>query len=515
MTVTSGSATVSGNALTTGTGNATINVTTKAKPTFTFTFGSDVSSVKVDGTTISSSGGTVKLNSSTRYTVTVTVSDSSNYEFDAMTVTSGSATVNGDALTTGTGNATINVRTRPKPVYTFTFGSNVSSITINGATISSSGGTVQLDGNTNYRVTVNDEDYEVNTMTVTSGSATVSGNTLTTGTGNATINVTGKLAQDVNVTFTYGSGEVRTITIYYNGVQVSNPLKSGKKYYVSVTGGNNGEGDYAYNYASVSSGTGYSVVDESSGFDLYTGSDDGTIAIHMRYTGCITESTLVTLANGTKVPVKELQGDEELLVWDFETGSYSTAPIVFIEPEEERDYDIIHLYFDDGTDIETMFEHGFYDYTLNKYIYINDDNPEQYIGHEFVKQDGNTYETVELVRVEHEVKRTRVYGLTTFKHFNFFNNDMLSIEGNITGMFNYFEVDRNTMSYDQARKQADIEQYGLLTYEELVEHIGEGIISELGFEAYNGQYLKVSVGKGLITWDGIKALAERYGHFTE
>ena len=374
---------------------------------------------------------------------------------------------------------------------------------------------MQLDGNTNYRVTVNDEDYEVNTMTVTSGSATVSGNTLTTGTGNATINVTGKLAQDVNVTFTYGSGEVRTITIYYNGVQVSNPLKSGKKYYVSVTGGNNGEGDYAYNYASVSSGTGYSVVDESSGFDLYTGSDDGTIAIHMRYTGCITESTLVTLANGTKVPVKELQGDEELLVWDFETGSYSTAPIVFIEPEEERDYDIIHLYFDDGTDIETMFEHGFYDYTLNKYIYINDDNPEQYIGHEFVKQDGNTYETVELVRVEHEVKRTRVYGLTTFKHFNFFNNDMLSIEGNITGMFNYFEVDRNTMSYDQARKQADIEQYGLLTYEELVEHIGEGIISELGFEAYNGQYLKVSVGKGLITWDGIKALAERYGHFTE
>ena len=352
-------------------------------------------------------------------------------------------------------------------------------------------------------------------MTVTSGSATVSGNTLTTGTGNATINVTGKLAQDVNVTFTYESGQVRAITIYYNGVQVSNPLKSGKKYSVSVTGGNNGEGDYAYNYASVSSGTGYSVVDGNSGFDLYTGSDDGTIAIHMRYTGCITESTLVTLANGTKVPVKELQGDEELLVWDFETGSYSTAPIVFIEPEEERDYDIIHLYFDDGTDIETMFEHGFYDYTLNKYIYINDDNPEQYIGHEFVKQDGNTYETVELVRVEHEVKRTRVYGLTTFKHFNFFNNDMLSIEGNINGMFNYFEVDRNTMSYDQARKQADIEQYGLLTYEELVEHIGEGLISELGFEAYNGQYLKVSVGKGLITWDGIKALAERYGHFTE
>ena len=58
--------------------------------------------------------------------------------------------------------------------------------------------------------------------------------------------------------------------------------------------------------------------------------------------------------------------------------------------------------------------------------------------------------------------------------------------------------------------QADIEEYGLLTYEDF-----DGIIDEVGFEAYNGQYLNVSIGKGLITWNGVKALAERYGHFTE
>ena len=49
----------------------------------------------------------------------------------------------------------------------------------------------------------------------------------------------------------------------------------------------------------------------------------------------------------------------------------------------------------------------------------------------------------------------------------------------------------------------------------VIEDEFDGIIDEVGFEAYNGQYLNVSIGKGIITWNGVKALAERYGHFTE
>ena len=225
---------------------------------------------------------------------------------------------------------------------------------------------------------------------------------------------------------------------------------------------------------------------------------------------CVPAGTLIALADGTQKPVEELTGNEELLVWDFDTASYASAPIVFIEPEPEAPYEIIRACFSDGTEVETTYEHGFFDYSRAKFIYINDDDPEQYIGDLFVMKDGDGWRTVELTSIERETKVTTVYGLTTYHHFNYFNNDMLSIEGNITGMFNYFEVDRDTMGYDQEKKQADIEKYGLLTYEDF-----EGIIDEFGFMAYNGQYLAVSVGKGLITWDGIKALADYYGHFTE
>ncbi len=255
-------------------------------------------------------------------------------------------------------------------------------------------------------------------------------------------------------------------------------------------------------------------------FDKWSVSNGATVTSAMTITasfkssgggvGCVAAGTLITLADGTKKPVEELTGEEMLLVWDFDTASYSVAPIVFIEPEVETEYSIINVVFEDETNVEVSYEHGFFDYTLGKYIYINEDNPEQYIGHEFIMKDGDSWKTVKLTSVEHYTRVTTIYGLTTFKHFNFFNNDMLSIEGNITGMFNYFDVDLNTMGYDQVKKQADIEKYGLLTYEDF-----EGVIDELGFEAYNGQYLSVSIGKRLITWDGIKALADYYGHFTE
>lgn len=38
-------------------------------------------------------------------------------------------------------------------------------------------------------------------------------------------------------------------------------------------------------------------------------------------------------------------------------------------------------------------------------------------------------------------------------------------------------------------------------------------IPEVVFDAFNGQYLKVSIGKGLINIEGLAALIERYAEF--
>lgn len=75
----------------------------------------------------------------------------------------------------------------------------------------------------------------------------------------------------------------------------------------------------------------------------------------------------------------------------------------------------------------------------------------------------------------------------------------------ITGWFDYFEIGDN-MKYDESQMQADIEIYGLYTYEDFV-HTG---ITYEQFLAFNGPYLKVLVGRGVLTFEDIEQLIQNY-----
>lgn len=89
-------------------------------------------------------------------------------------------------------------------------------------------------------------------------------------------------------------------------------------------------------------------------------------------------------------------------------------------------------------------------------------------------------------------------------------NGLLSIPGDGDGFINYFEVDAEIMQYDLESMEFDIDTYGLFTYDEFLELVP---VSEEIFNAFNGQYLKVSIGKGLITIERIKELLSIYGKF--
>ena len=74
----------------------------------------------------------------------------------------------------------------------------------------------------------------------------------------------------------------------------------------------------------------------------------------------------------------------------------------------------------------------------------------------------------------------------------------------IEGWFDYFEIG-NDMKYDAEKMQADIEKYGLYTYEEFAEYV-----TYEQFIAFNGPYLKVLVGRGVLTFDGILSLIAEF-----
>lgn len=224
---------------------------------------------------------------------------------------------------------------------------------------------------------------------------------------------------------------------------------------------------------------------------------------------CVTPDTLITLANGKQVRVDSLTGNEELLVWNMETGKLDSAPILFVDSEEEREYEIIHLYFSDGTDVKVISEHGFWDYDLNKYVYL-DRYAEKYIGHTFARQNGSKLSKVTLTDVVLETEVTTAWSPVTAGHLCYFVNGMLSMPGGVGGLFNIFTVDPDTMTYDFEAMQRDIETYGLYTYEEL------NAICPLSEEMFNmagGAYLKISIGKGNLTEEELIYMINRYSKF--
>lgn len=223
---------------------------------------------------------------------------------------------------------------------------------------------------------------------------------------------------------------------------------------------------------------------------------------------CIADGSMITLADGTQKAVEELDGSESLLVWNMLTGQYDTATVLFIDSDPLDWYEVINLYFSDGTNVKVISEHAFWDFDLNEYVFLRDD-ADKYIGHWFNKQSGggSAWERVQLTDVQITTEYTAAWSPVTSGYLCYYVDGMLSMPGATEGLINIFEVDGETMTYNSESFARDIETYGLFTYDEFAQ---EYPVSEEIFNAFNGQYLKVALGKGIITCEQLENLIDRY-----
>ena len=76
--------------------------------------------------------------------------------------------------------------------------------------------------------------------------------------------------------------------------------------------------------------------------------------------------------------------------------------------------------------------------------------------------------------------------------------------GGIEGIFNIFEYN-DDLSFNSKKKENDIKKYGLFDYS----YFKDKIPYEF-YEAFNGKYLKVALGKGILTEDMIDYYINRY-----
>ena len=224
------------------------------------------------------------------------------------------------------------------------------------------------------------------------------------------------------------------------------------------------------------------------------------------YTSCVTGDTLVTLADGTQKRIDAVTYADQLLVWDFYKGQYAVVPAAIIF-DHGYDYNtVIKLNFSDGTSVKVVNLHQFFDADLNKFVSIDAESVADYVGHKFVKQNGEDYELVTLVDYTSTEEYCEAWGIISAEHYNIIVEGMLSADfmKEDFALFNYFQVGQN-MKFDEVQMQAEIEKYGLYTYADF-----EQYLTREQFDAFNVQYFKIAVGKGEYTYEGILALIETY-----
>lgn len=216
---------------------------------------------------------------------------------------------------------------------------------------------------------------------------------------------------------------------------------------------------------------------------------------------CVTGDSLITLADGTQKRLDQLTYQDELLVWDFYNGCYATTTASVIFNHGNGTHKVLNLAFSDGTTVGVIGEHEFFDKDANSFVNITEDNVADYIGHNFVKAVGDGYSYVVLENYYYTEEEIGNYTILTAKYNNAIVDGMLTLTPDPTNkcedFFRLYEIGED-MKYDEEKMQEDIEKYGLFTYEDLAAYV-----TYEEFVAFNGEFYKILVGKGLITVEDI------------
>lgn len=237
--------------------------------------------------------------------------------------------------------------------------------------------------------------------------------------------------------------------------------------------------------------------------------DKASLSFQATGSSCILPSSLIMLPDGLYKQAGLLKPGDIVMSFNHETGRLEPTEIIINDDidEPEQTYDVVHLIFDNGNETDIVYEHGFFDLTLNKYVYLHTNDACNFIGHEFVffKNSNGQIERIKLIQVIINKMVTRVCSPVTANNLNIISDNMLSMTGGITGLFNIFEYENESLKYNIKKKNEDIKKYGLLDYSSFDKYLSKELYDKLPCK-----YMAISIGKGFISWNTIQSYIDRW-----
>ena len=237
--------------------------------------------------------------------------------------------------------------------------------------------------------------------------------------------------------------------------------------------------------------------------------DQILITSEIMYTAesCLLPGALIAMADGSYKPIEELELRDEIKSFNFVTGQYEDQIVVYYKEIKDQLADVLTLCFDDGSEFKIAQFQSFFDMNKLEYFEINTNNYKDSIGKHVMGYDNGNMKEKIIIDIKYEQYRTSVYEVITSYNYNFVADNTLTVDP-LIGDTNLFEITEN-LTYDFEQMQQDIATYGLYTYEDFKPYA-----TEEQFELYNVKYLKIAVGKGLLTFDFIVEAIERYRQYS-
>ena len=149
---------------------------------------------------------------------------------------------------------------------------------------------------------------------------------------------------------------------------------------------------------------------------------DEIVANHHYYSPCYLKGTLITLSDGSKKSVETITYDDELLVWDFDNGCFTSAKPLWIKRVQTSSY-YYRLKFEDGTEICLVGQDGKCHrlFNIEKQEFIS--GTDFHVGEHTFNAEGKQVKLMGIEIVEEEVE---YYNIITDYHMNCFANGLLT-----------------------------------------------------------------------------------------
>ena len=188
----------------------------------------------------------------------------------------------------------------------------------------------------------------------------------------------------------------------------------------------------------------------TSGTDYTYDSSSGKITIN-KVTGdititasamsiCLVKGTLVTLADGSTKKIEDITYEDLLLVWNYETGTYTYEYPIWIEQGKTTSH-YQKTTFSDGTVLKTVGRHGVFSKDLNQFVSVHDGEKFK-VGTEIAKLNAdNELEYVKVVSIEVIDEPVEYYHVVSTRYYNIIANNVITTDGTVilSNLYNFGE----------------------------------------------------------------------------